>query len=602
MSGNGTHWPRFDARTTGPHYPTRPSGNVDPAGERRSRLGPASMADIYSEHAERFFNEYHGLDFEKLHRAWLPQLPERPGFALDVGAGSGRDAAALAERGWEVLAAEPADRLRALGEKATAGYAIQWTADRLPELATVRALSYRFDLILVSAVWMHVAPTQRERAFRVLAELLAPGGTLVITLRHGPSHDERRFHETDSAELEALARRRALVTLQAEREEDQQRREGVWWETLVFRLPDDGTGSLPLLRHVIVNDDKSSTYKLGLLRAVTRIADGVPGMVLERTDDWVEIPLGLVGLYWIKLYQPLILRHRLRQLPGKANYAFASDDFHALTNVSPLDLGVGRPVSGEFAATVLRAVRDACRTIVDMPAKHITHPGSDRHVFQAERRGYQINPGPVMLDRETLARFGRFRVPAALWDCCSRYACWLEPAIVNEWADLMQGYDGVRYSGDVFQAALRWEEGRRDTSHVRRMIEQRVHDQRDIRCVWSDSSLARRAYDVDHCFPWSRWSNNDLWNLLPATTEANARKGEKLPAASLLQSSRERILQWWDDAFVGTEREGEFFAEAEAALPMMNERHELEALFEGVAHQRMRLKMNQQLAEWFGLE
>lgn len=241
MSGDGTHGPRFDARTTDPHYPARPSGNADPAGERRSCPGPASMADIYSEHAERFFDEYHGLDFEEIHRAWLPRLPERPGFALDVGAGSGRDAAALTERGWEVLAVEPAERLRALGETATAGRRVQWTDDRLPELASVRALSYRFDLILVSAVWMHLPPTQRDRAFRILAELLAPGGTLVITLRHGPSHDERTFYEPDSSELEAFARRRALVRLQAEREDDDEGREDVWWETLVFNRP---TGTL----------------------------------------------------------------------------------------------------------------------------------------------------------------------------------------------------------------------------------------------------------------------------------------------------------------------------------------------------------------------
>ena len=59
------------------------------------------MADIYSENAEHYFAQYHELDFETLHRAWLPHLPERPGFALDVGAGTGRDAIALAKRGWE---------------------------------------------------------------------------------------------------------------------------------------------------------------------------------------------------------------------------------------------------------------------------------------------------------------------------------------------------------------------------------------------------------------------------------------------------------------------------------------------------------------------
>jgi len=46
------------------------------------------------------------------------------------------------------------------------------------------------------------------------------------------------------------------------------------WTQLTVRLPDDGSGALPLLRHIILNDDKSSTYKLALLRVLCRIADG----------------------------------------------------------------------------------------------------------------------------------------------------------------------------------------------------------------------------------------------------------------------------------------------------------------------------------------
>ena len=38
-------------------------------------------------------------------------------------------------------------------------------------------------------------------------------------------------------------------------------------------MADDGTGALPLLRHVILNDAKSATYKLGLLRALCRAAE-----------------------------------------------------------------------------------------------------------------------------------------------------------------------------------------------------------------------------------------------------------------------------------------------------------------------------------------
>ncbi|SEO83990.1 hypothetical protein SAMN04488052_103301 [Aquisalimonas asiatica] len=102
----------------------------------------------------------------------------------------------------------------------------------------MRSLNERFKLILVSAVWMHVPPSERERAFRILSELLAPGGVLVITLRHGPSPDERCLFDTSLEELESFARARALVTIAASGSRGAQAREGVSWETLVFRLPE----------------------------------------------------------------------------------------------------------------------------------------------------------------------------------------------------------------------------------------------------------------------------------------------------------------------------------------------------------------------------
>ena len=216
----------------------------------------------YNKNAKRFFTQYQSLTFEQVHSDWLPQLDKKTGLALDVGAGSGRDALALAERGWDVVAVEPAAELRRLGEAATVHRSIQWVDDSLPDLSEIRKLSYRFDLVLVSAVWMHLPLTYRERAFRILTELLAPSGMLVITLRHGPGDGERQFYEVSKAELDSFARHRAVmpVPLPDMPRADQLKREDVWWETAVYRLPDDGTGALPTLRHIIINDNKSSTY------------------------------------------------------------------------------------------------------------------------------------------------------------------------------------------------------------------------------------------------------------------------------------------------------------------------------------------------------
>jgi hypothetical protein len=116
-------------------------------------------------------------------------------------------------------------------------------------------------------------------------------------------------------ELLEYARSRA-VALTARFSEPDQARDHVRWETLVFAMPDDGTVSLPLLRHIIVNDDKSFSYKLGLLRVLTRIAECSPGIVIGRTDDYADIPLGMVGLDWHKQYKPLLLTQKIPQHPN----------------------------------------------------------------------------------------------------------------------------------------------------------------------------------------------------------------------------------------------------------------------------------------------
>lgn len=195
----------------------------------------------YNLRARDFFAQYHSLTFEQVHNDWLPLLVNETGLALDIGAGSGRDALALAQRGWDVVAVEPAAELRRLGEAATVHLSIQWLDDSLPDLNEIHKLSYCFDLILVSAVWMHLPPTARERAFRILTELLGPSGMLVITLRHGPGDGEREFHEVSRAELDRLARQRAVipVSLPEMPRADQLNRPDVWWETVAYQRSDE---------------------------------------------------------------------------------------------------------------------------------------------------------------------------------------------------------------------------------------------------------------------------------------------------------------------------------------------------------------------------
>lgn len=548
-----------------------------------------------------FFDQYQSVSFEKVHGDWMHLLDDRQGLALDVGAGSGRDAYALAGRGWDVIAVEPADALRHLAEANTEEQSIQWIADRLPELERVRKLSIRFDLILVSAVWMHLAPTVRERAFRILSELLAPDGLLVITLRHGPGDGKRTFYDVSRAELEQFARKRALVGLSntGESQADALQRKEVTWETVVFRLPDDGTGALPTIRHIIVNDNKSSTYKLGLIRTLVRIAESAPGLVLKRSDDWVDLPLGALGLFWITLYHPLVLKQQLRQAPGGRGYGFAKEDFYNLRNLSPLDFRVGMALSPDVAPVVLGAVRDAANNILRNPARFTTWPGTEKPIFQGEAAGFRIPRSGARLDRETLSKFGIFQVPAFLWDTFSRYSCWIEPAVVNEWIELMAGWE-MRYSMDSYHQAMKWAEGRRDTKQMRQLVESQLAEG-DVYCVWTGDPLSKAGFEIDHCFPWSRWYNNDLWNLLPASHRANAAKLEKLPSDATMKKAKPLIVNWWEEAILRSPYEEQFYSEAEASLPLLENARSTDSVFEAMLQQRLRLRRNLQLVEWMGM-
>lgn len=78
-----------------------------------------------------------------------------------IGAGTGRDAAALAARGYATTAVEPVREMREVARRLHPDPAITWLDDSLPSPSR---LAGPFDLILLSAVWMHLAETERPGA------------------------------------------------------------------------------------------------------------------------------------------------------------------------------------------------------------------------------------------------------------------------------------------------------------------------------------------------------------------------------------------------------------------------------------------------------
>lgn len=192
----------------------------------------------YDAQSEFYFETYERLAFDKTHAAFLPFLPKCEGSrCLDVGAGSGRDSAALALCGYHVTAVEPSTGLRAMAARAHAGLAVRWVEDSLPQLCALKACNLRYDFILVSAVWMHLAPDERQPSLRTLAGLIESTGVIAITLRLGPPDRSRVMFPVSVEEVLTQAARVGLAPrLIATDDPDSLGREEVRWAKLAFSL------------------------------------------------------------------------------------------------------------------------------------------------------------------------------------------------------------------------------------------------------------------------------------------------------------------------------------------------------------------------------
>lgn len=190
----------------------------------------------YGPSAQALIAQYESITFEQVHGPILRFFPPAPARVLDIGAGTGRDAAALARQGHPVTAVEPTQELRAWGQ-ANHPPSIRWIDDMLPQLTAVRAQGERFDLILLTAVWMHLDAGQQREAMRTLADLLAPGGRVSMTLRHGPVPEGRRMFDVSGDEVVALAAKAGLAEVHQAARRDMLLRADVGWTFLVLERP-----------------------------------------------------------------------------------------------------------------------------------------------------------------------------------------------------------------------------------------------------------------------------------------------------------------------------------------------------------------------------
>jgi 2-polyprenyl-3-methyl-5-hydroxy-6-metoxy-1,4-benzoquinol methylase len=196
-----------------------------------------SGTEGYADEAPALFRHYENLSAAEMHGAILHLVPKMPGRIVDIGAGTGRDAAWFAQMGHHVVAVEPTDEMRIPAIALHPSPRIEWLSDSLPDLAILRERGERFDLVMLTAVWMHLDAAQRSSAMPNVAALAKSGAAVVMTLRHGPVPSGRRMFEVSTDETIELAATYALYPVLNQHREStqaQNRAAGITWTLLAF--------------------------------------------------------------------------------------------------------------------------------------------------------------------------------------------------------------------------------------------------------------------------------------------------------------------------------------------------------------------------------
>ncbi|MEF1228331.1 SAM-dependent methyltransferase, partial [Vibrio fortis] len=421
--------------------------------------------------------------------------------------------------------------------------------------------------------------------------------------------DQRQGYPVSVEELEQLAKNRALQVRHIDESKDQLNRSEVWWQTVVMTLPDDGSGDLNKVRHIIVNDNKSATYKLALLRTLLRIADAHSGAVIDRSDGKILLPVGLVALYWVRQFKRLIdidiegsgIQQNSNTTKG---LGFVKEDgWNQLKHLSADDLAIGAMFLGEEAKALQKLFSHTISTIKAGPVTFIYQGAKDNKLFEilppAQRRK---SLSSLVIDSDFLASFGYFTLDESLWECFRIYHSWIEPLVVNQWVMEMQRFETNRernISLQTYHDCLVWIDHNHDTRDVRKRVEQLRKEHTEIVSVWSGTVL-KQDYHVDHCLPFTYWPNNDKWNLLPTTTNENLKKSDKVPTAEKLHKSKQRILDWWQLAWDHSDLSKQrFFSEAALSLPNIPPQcRDFEEVFYAMGLQVRGVKSRLLINEW----
>ncbi len=155
--------------------------------------------NYYDDNAAAFYDSTFAVEMGALYREFLLLVPNGSGI-LDAGCGSGRDALAFKQAGFDVVAFDASKKL----------------CERARQLLGQDVHHARFDTFTTSkqfsGIWccaslLHVSRDDLPQTMQKLVDLLVPSGVMYLSFKYGQgevTRDGRTFTNMDEENLEEL--------------------------------------------------------------------------------------------------------------------------------------------------------------------------------------------------------------------------------------------------------------------------------------------------------------------------------------------------------------------------------------------------------------
>lgn len=517
----------------------------------------------YDRKAPFLADGYEGAEMGHTHRNPIRHLTEG-GKVLEVGCGSGRDAAFLLSHGFDITGVDASAEM------------VKASIAKHPELAGLvhqasfpfsddnPILEQHFDAVVMIATLMHISDQDLFECASQIRQLLIPDGILFVSsslgregIIKGRDSEGRIYIERQPDEIQLLFERLGFRVITTYRNKDSLGRNFDWITLVLQRIGGSTLRSIDEIETIISRDRKDATYKLALLRALSDIAQTEHYQVRWQSNGRVSVPLGLVAEKWLLYYWPLIeadvetdtvIIPQKRGMEINKPIAFRKAMRSLISFYRPyggLNSFYQDYKSGSIPSAGLilldEAVNAIARTIVVGPVQYAggaLNAQDSYFGFQGRQTAMGRCTNPVAITEG----LGRILVSAGAWREMTLIGHWLSESLILRWAELTHEISNKTVPiKEVVDRLLVRPTSDRDVQFARSIYA----NLQSLECVWT-GALITRQFAVDHAVPFTLWHNNDLWNLVPAARDVNAKKSDKLISKRALTKSRDRIIYYWE--------------------------------------------------------